>query len=110
MMVDSFFENVDRNGKNAVLHFTPRPAHTMLVACLYAEWNDPKEGTLLSFAAITDDPPTEVRAAGHDRCIVNLQFENVERWLTPAGRSTEELQAILSERQQPYYEHQVEAA
>ena len=63
-----------------------------------------------SFAAITDEPPPEIKAAGHDRCIINLRPENVETWLTPEGRSAAELQAILSDRQQPYYEHEVMAA
>ena len=53
--------------------------------------------------------PPEVAAAGHDRCIVNLLPENVDRWLTPERRSTEELQTILSEKQKPYYEHAVAA-
>lgn len=111
MLVDSFFENVDQGGKNAVLHFTPKPAGTMLIACLYAEWVDPKDGSkLLSFAATTDEPPPEVAAAGHDRMIISLKPENVTAWLTPQGRSREELQAILSDRQAPYYEHQVMAA
>jgi len=111
MLVSSFYENVDRGGKNAVLHFAPRPADTMLIACLYSEWVDPKDGgKLLSFAAITDEPPAEVAAAGHDRMIVNLKPEHVDAWLSPEGRSDEELQAILSDRQQPYYEHEVLAA
>jgi len=111
MLVSSFYENVDRDGRNAVLHFVPRPADTMLVACLYSTWVDPKDGNkLLSFAAITDEPPAEVAAAGHDRMIVNLKTENVEDWLTPAERSVEALQAILSDRQTPYYEHEVLAA
>ena len=42
MVVSSFYENVDRDGKNAVLHFTPKPADDMLVACLYGEWDDGK--------------------------------------------------------------------
>lgn len=110
MLVTSFFENVERDGKNVVLHFTPRPPELMTVACLYGEWKDASGQHLLSFAAITDDPPAEVRAAGHDRMIINIQPANVERWLTPAARSNEELQAVLSDRQTPYYEHQVEAA
>jgi putative SOS response-associated peptidase YedK len=111
MLVSSFYENVDRDGRNAVLHFVPRPAGTMLIACLYSEWADPKDGSkLLGFAAITDEPPAEVAAAGHDRMIVNLKPENVAAWLTPEGRSEEELQAILSDRQAPYYEHEVLAA
>src|SRR5262245_25699590 len=110
MVVDSFYENVERDHKNVVLHFTPRPAYQMLVACLYAEWSDPQEGRLLSFAAVTDEPPPEIKAAGHDRCIINLREENVEAWLTPKGRSDDELQALLSDRQKPYYEHEVMAA
>lgn len=109
MVVDSFYENVDRHGKNVVLHFTPRPAHQMFIACLYAEWNA-MGGELLSLAAITDEPPAEVKAAGHDRCIINIQAQNVERWLSPEGRSKDELQAILSDRQKPFYEHEVDAA
>jgi putative SOS response-associated peptidase YedK len=110
MVVDSFYENVERDHKNVVLHFTPRPAYQMLVACLYAQWSDPKEGRLLSFAAVTDEPPPEIKAAGHDRCIINLREENVAAWLTPKGRSDEELQKLLSDRQTPYYEHEVAAA
>jgi putative SOS response-associated peptidase YedK len=111
MLVDSFFENVEREGKNQVLHFIPRPADTMLIACLYAEWKDPRGGTpLLSFAAITDEPPAEVSAAGHDRMIINLKPEHLDVWLKPQGHSLEELETILGDRQAPYYEHEVMAA
>jgi len=110
MMVESFFENVDRDGKNQVLHFVPRPADTMLIACLCATWEEPKGGrSLLSFAAITDEPPPEVSAAGHDRMIINLKPERLDAWLSPAGRSLDDLQAILSDRQALYYEHEVMA-
>jgi putative SOS response-associated peptidase YedK len=51
-----------------------------------------------------------VAAAGHDRMIVNLKPENVDAWLAPAGRSSEELLRILADRQAPYYEHEVMAA
>jgi putative SOS response-associated peptidase YedK len=110
MLVESFYENVDRDGRNAVLHFTPRPADTMLIACLYSVWKDPQGKELLSFAAITDDPPPEVAATGHDRMIINLRPENVDAWLTPQGRSDAQLQALLGDRQAPYYEHEVLAA
>ncbi|HEV2700457.1 MAG TPA: SOS response-associated peptidase family protein [Steroidobacteraceae bacterium] len=111
MLVESFFENVTgQDGQNQVLHFVPQPIGLMHIACLYAEWSDPKTGEkLLSFAAITDEPPAEVAAAGHDRIIVNLRPENVDRWLRPVGRSIDELQEILSDRQTPYYAHQIAA-
>jgi putative SOS response-associated peptidase YedK len=65
---------------------------------------------LLSFAAITDDPPAEVSAAGHDRMIINIKPENLDAWLQPQGKSLEEMQTILGDRQAPYYEHEVMAA
>ena len=111
MLVDSFFENVERDGRNQVLHFIPRPAGTMLVACLVADWRDPRGGApLLSFAAITDEPPPEVAAAGHDRMIINLKPQNLDAWLKPAGKSPEELDALLADREAPFYEHEVMAA
>jgi putative SOS response-associated peptidase YedK len=111
MAIRSFYENVTgKDGENVVLHFNPREPDVMLIACLYAEWSDPKSGEkLLSFAAVTDEPPEEIAAAGHDRMVIHLTRENVDRWLTPQGRSDEELQAILSERQPAYYEHRVAA-
>jgi putative SOS response-associated peptidase YedK len=110
MVIDSFFENVEREGRNAVLHFTPQPARRMLIACLFGEWKNPQATTLLSFAAITDEPPPEVRATGHDRMIISLRPENLERWLTPQGRTPEELHVLLDDREAAYYEHQIEAA
>jgi putative SOS response-associated peptidase YedK len=111
MAIESFYENVTGpDHQNQVLHFNPKPVGVMLIACLFAEWSDPKTGEkLLSFAAVTDEPPEEVAAAGHDRMVIRLTRENVDRWLTPQGRSDEELHAILSERQPAYYEHRVAA-
>jgi putative SOS response-associated peptidase YedK len=111
MAITSFYENVvGPDGQNLVLHFNPRDPGLMLIACLFAEWTDPQTGEkLLSFAAVTDEPPEEVAAAGHDRMVIRLTRANVDRWLTPRGRSDEELQGILSERQPGYYEHRVAA-
>lgn len=111
MAIESFYENVlGKEGQNQVLHFVPKPPGVMLIACLFAEWSEFKTGEkLLSFAAVTDEPPQEVSAAGHDRMVIRLTPENLDRWLTPQGRSDDELQAILSERQPAYYEHRVAA-
>jgi putative SOS response-associated peptidase YedK len=117
MVVETFFENVQlhamehrelkagEEAQNVVLQFTPHPAEPLLIACLWSHWTDPNEPDVRGFAAITDEPPVDVAAAGHDRCIVNLKPEHVEAWLTPEGRSTEELQAILSDRAIPEIQH-----
>ncbi len=91
--------------RNIVLHFTPKPAQTMFIACLWSQWTDPKEPGLRGFAAITDEPPADIAAAGHDRCVISLRPENVDAWLTPEGRSLEELQGILSDSPVSTYEH-----
>lgn len=110
MLVREFFENVDRDGKNAVLHFTPNPPELMRIACVYSVWTGDDGKQLLSFAAVTDEPPEEVAAAGHDRMIINIQPQNIDAWLRPEGRSEQELQGILSDRRKPFYEHEVMAA
>ena len=92
--------------KNVVLQFTPKPAQSMLIACLYSNWTDPKEPDLRGFAAITDEPPPDVAAAGHDRCIINLLPQHADAWLTPQGRSRVELQSILSDRAVSVYQHE----
>jgi hypothetical protein len=93
--------------------FEPETADApLLFACLWDRWVDPtfKESDLLSFAIITDDPPPEAQAPGHDRCPISLKEENLDRWLTPQGRSREELYAILDDRERPYFEHQLAKA
>jgi putative SOS response-associated peptidase YedK len=109
MMVDVFYENVGRPGGNVVLEFHPEPAQPMLVACLWSKWTAPGQPDLVSFAAITDDPPPEVEAAGHDRCIVSIKPENVDRWLQPNPERLDEQMAILEDPVRPYYEHRLAA-
>lgn len=122
MVVESFYENVKRHTmehrelgpsepeENVILQFKPDPAQTMYIACLWSHWTDPKEPDLRGFAAITDEPPADIAAAGHDRCIINLKPEHVEAWLTPENRSSAELQAILSDRAIPVFQHEIQKA
>jgi putative SOS response-associated peptidase YedK len=109
MFADAFFENVKRDGVNVVLEFKPRPAQDMLVACLWSRWTAPGEPDLLSFAAITDEPPAEVAAAGHDRCIIPIKPERVDAWLNPDPKKLRALYDILDDRERPYYEHRLAA-
>jgi putative SOS response-associated peptidase YedK len=110
-LMESFFEWVDRPaGSKVELHFKPRTQQLMQVACLYAEWEGEDGRRMPCFAAITDDPPAEIAATGHNRCPVNLTADAAQSWLTPQGRSDAELQSLLDQRQQPHYEHEVLAA
>ena len=92
--------------------FTPKTGEELLVACLwnYTEATGDEPG-FYSFAAITDHPPPEVAIAGHDRCIVSIQDEDLEAWLHPTASNLPALQAILDrgEAVQPYFEHELSA-
>ena len=121
LVVSSFYENValhaverralraDEKPQNVVLHFNPQPAQDLLIACLWSKWSEPGARDLHSFAAITDEPPPEIAAVGHDRCIIALQETHLEAWLTPQGRSASELLQILSDPQRSYFEHRIAA-
>ncbi|HSS06166.1 MAG TPA: SOS response-associated peptidase family protein, partial [Rhodanobacteraceae bacterium] len=94
VIANAFFENVSRHRmegrelgagekeENVILEFRPRPTQDMIVACLWSHWQAGGE-SLQSFAAVTDDPPAEIAAAGHDRCIIPIKRANVDAWLRP---------------------------
>jgi putative SOS response-associated peptidase YedK len=121
MVVNAFYENVSRHAmegcelvsgekaENVILEFRPRPTQNMLVACLWSHWTGKGEPDLLSFAAITDEPPAEVAAAGHDRCIIPIKQAHLDASLNPDPRNLAALYAILDDREQPYYEHRMAA-
>jgi putative SOS response-associated peptidase YedK len=123
MVVTTFYENVSRHKvehrelapdekeENVVLEFNPNPPHDMLVACLwsYSKGATPDEPGLFSFAAITDEPPPEIAAAGHDRCIIPIKREHLDAWLNPDPGNLAALYAILDDRDRPYYEHRLAA-
>jgi putative SOS response-associated peptidase YedK len=109
MVIQGFYEHVKRDGQNVVLEFHPRPEQDMLVACLWSRWTARDQPDLLSFAAITDEPPAEIAAAGHDRCVIPIRPANVDRWLNPDPKNLAALYATLDDRARPYYEHRLAA-
>jgi putative SOS response-associated peptidase YedK len=120
LVVKTFYEHVAKHAlegrelatgeteESVTLEFCPEPEQEMIVACLWSEWNGPG-GRLLSFAAITDEPPPEVAAAGHDRCIIQLKSENVDAWLNPNPADLAASYALLDDRPRPFYEHRLAA-
>ncbi|MEO8748277.1 MAG: SOS response-associated peptidase family protein [Rhodanobacter sp.] len=122
MIASRFYENVPRHklerrelapgeqAENIVLEFDPQPAQDMLVACLWNRSPGGDHGTdLYSFAAITDDPPAEIAAAGHDRCIIPIKPGNLQAWLNPDPNDLAASSAILDDRVRPYFQHRLAA-
>lgn len=121
MLVRAFYENVSRarmegrelaegeKDENVILEFKPNTQDDMLVACLWSRWSIEGQPDLLSFAAITEEPPAEVAAAGHDRCIVPIKPEHIDAWLNPNASDLSAQHAILDDRDRPYYDHRLAA-
>jgi putative SOS response-associated peptidase YedK len=119
-VIEGFFENVARHdferrelrpgekSENLVLHFNPQPAKPMFIACLWDRWQTDGEADLYSFAAITDDPPPEVAATGHNRCVIPLKPHNLSAWLS-AGSDVASYYALLDDRERPHYAHELAA-
>lgn len=105
ILASAFYEHVQRDGQNQVLEFRPEDGRDLIVACLWTRSTEPDGSTLYSFAAITDEPPAEVAAAGHDRCIIPISREHLDGWLSPKEGDLSALYAILDDRERPYFEH-----
>lgn len=106
VLINSFYENVSRDGKATELEFTPDDGEPMIVACLWSDWGE-GDDRLQSFAIITDEPAPEVKAAGHDRLIVRIRPEDVDAWLNPDPNNLQALYDIFDRRPRPYYGHRV---
>lgn len=96
----------ERLGK-ALVEFRPDPAQDLLAACIWSRWTAPGEPDLLSFAIITQDPPPEIQAVGHDRCIIPVQPEDLDAWLQPSPRDLAAQDAILDRHVEPHYGHSI---
>lgn len=124
VVAEAFLEHVDRHRaegralapgeqpEDVVIQFAPGDGQIMQLATLWSHWKGKDDAgqpaELLSFAIVTDEPPSEVAAAGHDRCPIPLKPQNVAAWLATPGPT--DYQALLDDRERPYYQHQFATA
>lgn len=111
LVIESFYEHVSRaafegrtskeEDESIVIEFRPDSKAEMLVPCIWDHWEG--EDSFRSFAIITDDPPSEVLARGHDRCPIFLRYDAIDAWLNPEGKNMSELLKLLQERESVKY-------
>lgn len=89
------------------VEFRPETPQDLLAACIWSRWTGPGEPDLLSFALITHDPPPEVAAVGHDRCIVPIRPQDLDAWLQPSLQDLGAQDAILDMALRPYFAHSI---
>lgn len=100
-----FYESVPgENGEAKIIYFEPKDQEIMWAASIFEEAKI-ESGLLRSFAAVTDDPPPEVAATGHDRCPVFIKENNFKIWLEPKGHAKEELVELLGSTVSTYFQH-----
>lgn len=101
-----FFEWVEDEGKKRLIAFSPGEEKIMWAPCLWDYWES-KDGSLSfhSFALITDGPPPEIEARGHDRCPIFLSEDLIDEWLAPEGRTKSEMYRILKTQKKVTYGH-----
>jgi putative SOS response-associated peptidase YedK len=116
-VITRFYENVSEHTyfrrelkpgeeeKNLVISFAAPELEQMLVPCIYDDWESKDKPPLHSFALITDDPPAEILATGHDRCPILMKEENLDKWLRPEKLNAAEIEAVLADKVQPSYQH-----
>ncbi|WP_233842305.1 SOS response-associated peptidase family protein [Dyella sp. 2HG41-7] len=94
--------------QNIEIVFSPEPEQEMLLACLY-RYVEPEgdEGGYFTFAAVTREPPPEVLAAGHNRCVIPLKPKNLDAWLDPDPKNLGAQYAILEDPIGAFYQHQI---
>ena len=120
IVASRFYESVDLHdlqrrelapGERTVsqeISFTPKPEQEMLLACLWRYVEEtPEEPGFYSFALITRDPPPEIAAAGHDRCVIPIRPENVDAWLHPDPGHLGDQYAILEDPIDVYFQHEL---
>lgn len=100
-----FYESVaGENGESKIIYFEPKDETIMWSAAIFEEAKI-ESGLLRSFAAVTDEPPPEVAAAGHDRCPIFLAKDDFGTWLEPKETSKEDLVALLDHKVPTYFQH-----
>jgi putative SOS response-associated peptidase YedK len=103
-----FYEWVSENsGKAKLISFAPENREIMWAPVLWDEWIS-KDGSIgfKSFAIITDGPPPEIKAMGHDRCPIFLENHLIDQWLSPSKLSKNEIYDLLKIKEKVHYNYQ----
>ncbi len=99
-----FYEWVAPSGRKQEVVFTPVEREIMWAPAVFDTWqSDDGQIGFSSMAIITDEPPPEIEAAGHDRCPIFLKESRIDEWLKPEGQSHESLLGVLNHREEAGY-------
>ncbi|MBM4251973.1 MAG: SOS response-associated peptidase [Deltaproteobacteria bacterium] len=95
--------------RKIIIQFKPEDESDLLVPVIYSS-SGAKDAFANGFAIITDEPPAEIKAAGHDRCPIILTADALDAWLHPEGRTARDMDELLTRRQRLTFKHQLPKA
>jgi putative SOS response-associated peptidase YedK len=93
LICKAFYEWVtdSESGKKKLLRFYPKQHPYLWAPTLFDRWVDASgQERIESFAIVTGEPPEEISQAGHDRCPMFLNDEDVLKWLSVKNHSKEQ--------------------
>jgi putative SOS response-associated peptidase YedK len=95
--------------RKVAISFKPDPEQELFVPTLFSKQTGPSGVSRYGFAIVTDDPPAEVQAAGHDRCPIFLLRDAADHWLSqPPTSSVDELKGVLKRRVELPIRHELD--
>ncbi|MBY0555370.1 SOS response-associated peptidase [bacterium] len=87
VFVESIYEN---KYAGHMVRFSEVNNSVLTAAGIWDSWLDSSTQTIVnSFAIITDEPPSYIAEAGHDRCPVFLNEDTMFEWINPKNNSPE---------------------
>lgn len=100
-------ERKDPRDRQIIIEFRPEDGQDLLVPAIFSTNPEGRADAVdrFGFAIITDDPPLEISAAGHDRCPVILTANALDDWLNPSEKSAKELTEVLMSRRRAVFAH-----
>jgi len=99
--------------RKIVIEFKPHDGHPLLVPTIFSYSEAGAgfdQGRDTGFAIITDEPTPEIENAGHDRCPVILDWDEMRQWLDPKSLPAEAFIELLRNRKNPVFEHKLAEA
>lgn len=99
-------EQKDPRARKIIIEFQPDKSD-LIVPVIYTaakvegRWD-------AGFAIVTDEPPAEVEAAGHDRRPVILKTDLSKEWLTIDGKNAHAYDQLLSKRREVTFSHRLD--
>lgn len=100
----------DPQFRDIVINFTPDTTQDLIVPVIFSINPSLPEHLNKGFAIITDEPPPEIREAGHDRTPIFIDKSSIEPWLRSDKLSATTADKLLGHQKKITFEHCLDIA